>query len=99
MVEVLVEDIGFDAMKDSVIKPLDGMKIAGYVGCQTNRPFGIDGESFENLRRQPATSRSGRARHSTEEVAGHRGQAAVIHYIYSSEPIGSFPLAGGGDKC
>ena len=24
------------------------MKFAGYVGCQTNRPFGIDGESFEN---------------------------------------------------
>ena len=29
-------------------KPLDRIKIAGYVGCQTNRPFGIDGESFEN---------------------------------------------------
>ena len=24
------------------------MKFAGYVGCQTNRPFGISGESFEN---------------------------------------------------
>lgn len=48
MVEVLVEDIGFDAMKAPVVKPLEGMKIAGYVGCQTNRPFGIDGESFEN---------------------------------------------------
>jgi heterodisulfide reductase subunit B len=24
------------------------MKIAGCVGCQTNRPFGIAGESFEN---------------------------------------------------
>jgi heterodisulfide reductase subunit B len=30
------------------VKPLDGIKIAGYVGCQTNRPFGIEGESFEN---------------------------------------------------
>jgi len=28
--------------------PLDGIKIAGYVGCQTNRLFSIDGESFEN---------------------------------------------------
>jgi hypothetical protein len=33
---------------DIVVKPLDGLKIAGYVGCQTNRPFGIQGESFEN---------------------------------------------------
>ncbi|MET0109685.1 MAG: heterodisulfide reductase-related iron-sulfur binding cluster [Candidatus Thiodiazotropha sp.] len=27
---------------------LSARKIAGYVGCQTNRPFGIAGESFEN---------------------------------------------------
>lgn len=48
IVEVLVEDVGFTSMKAQVVKPLEGMKIAGYVGCQTNRPFGIAGESFEN---------------------------------------------------
>jgi heterodisulfide reductase subunit B len=48
MVEILVEDIGFAGMKQAVVKPLQGLKIAGYVGCQTNRPFGIAGESFEN---------------------------------------------------
>ena len=48
MTEVLIEDVGFEAMKEKVVKPLEGIKIAGYVGCQTNRPFGIDGESFEN---------------------------------------------------
>jgi len=48
MVEVLIQDIGFEEMKSHVKKPLEGIKIAGYVGCQTNRPFGIDGESFEN---------------------------------------------------
>lgn len=48
MVEVLIEDIGYEAMAQPVKKPLKGLKIAGYVGCQTNRPFGIDGESFEN---------------------------------------------------
>jgi heterodisulfide reductase subunit B len=48
MVEVLIEDVGFSEMKKAVIKPLKEMKIAGYVGCQTNRPFGIAGESFEN---------------------------------------------------
>ncbi|MBF0220259.1 MAG: CoB--CoM heterodisulfide reductase iron-sulfur subunit B family protein [Gammaproteobacteria bacterium] len=50
MVEVLVEDVGYDEIKSKVKKPLAGLKIAGYVGCQTNRPFGIDGESFENPR-------------------------------------------------
>lgn len=48
MAEVLVEDFGFDALKEKVTKPLEGIKIAGYVGCQTNRPFGIQGESYEN---------------------------------------------------
>ncbi len=48
MVEVLIEDFGFDELGKHVKKPLEGIKIAGYVGCQTNRPFGIDGESFEN---------------------------------------------------
>jgi heterodisulfide reductase subunit B len=48
MTEVLIEDIGWEALKAPVVKPLEGLKIAGYVGCQTNRPFGIAGESFEN---------------------------------------------------
>jgi heterodisulfide reductase subunit B len=48
LVEVLIEDVGFEEMKAQVVKPLSGLKIAGYVGCQTNRPFGINGESFEN---------------------------------------------------
>ncbi len=48
MVEVLIEDFGYRELGKHVKKPLDGIKIAGYVGCQTNRPFGIEGESFEN---------------------------------------------------
>lgn len=48
MVEVLIEDLGYEELKKPVVKPLEGIKFAGYVGCQTNRPFGIDGESFEN---------------------------------------------------
>jgi heterodisulfide reductase subunit B len=48
MVEVLIEDVGYEEIAKHVKKPLKGIKIAGYVGCQTNRPFGINGESFEN---------------------------------------------------
>ena len=48
MAEVLIEDIGYEAIGEKVKKPLEGIKIAGYGGCQTNRPFGIAGESFEN---------------------------------------------------
>jgi len=48
MVEVLIEDLGYAELGRHVVKPLEGVKFAGYVGCQTNRPFGIAGESFEN---------------------------------------------------
>ena len=48
MAEVLIQDIGYEAIGEKVKKPLEGVKIAGYVGCQTNRPFGIAGESYEN---------------------------------------------------
>jgi heterodisulfide reductase subunit B len=48
MVEVLIEDLGYEELAKPVKKSLAGMKFAGYVGCQTNRPFGIAGESFEN---------------------------------------------------
>ena len=37
--EVLVNDIGLDAIKQKVTRPLTGLKVAGWVGCQTVRPF------------------------------------------------------------
>ncbi len=48
LTEVLIQDIGYEEMANKVVKPLEGLKIASYVGCQANRPYGIDGESFEN---------------------------------------------------
>ncbi|KAF0118274.1 MAG: heterodisulfide reductase subunit B [Rhodospirillaceae bacterium] len=37
--EVLVNDVGIDAVKANVKTPLKGVKVAGYIGCQTLRPF------------------------------------------------------------
>ena len=37
--EVLVNDVGVDKIKERVKNPLTGLKVAGYVGCQTVRPF------------------------------------------------------------
>ncbi len=37
--EVLVNDVGMDNIKDQVTNPLHGLKVAGWVGCQTVRPF------------------------------------------------------------
>jgi heterodisulfide reductase subunit B len=37
--EVLVNDVGMEKIKQQVTNPLTGLKVAGYVGCQTVRPF------------------------------------------------------------
>lgn len=39
MCEVIVNDIGLDKVAERVTNPLTGLKVAGYVGCQTVRPF------------------------------------------------------------
>lgn len=38
--DVLYHDVGVQKIKQKVIKPLNGLKIAGYVGCQSVRPYG-----------------------------------------------------------
>lgn len=37
--EVIVNDVGLDKIREQVTNPLTGLKVAGYVGCQTVRPF------------------------------------------------------------
>ncbi len=38
--DVLFNDVGVDKIKAAVVKPLSGLKVAGYVGCQSVRPYG-----------------------------------------------------------
>ncbi len=47
--EVLVNEVGTDRIAASVTNPLQGLKVAGYVGCQTVRPFAATagGGSFD----------------------------------------------------
>jgi len=40
LLDVLFTDAGPDKIKSLVKKPLTGVKVGGYVGCQTVRPFG-----------------------------------------------------------
>jgi heterodisulfide reductase subunit B len=37
--EVIAQDVGMDAVKAQVKNSLGGLKVAGYIGCQTVRPF------------------------------------------------------------
>jgi len=38
--DILINDLGIQAIKDKVVKPLNGLKIAPYYGCQIVRPHG-----------------------------------------------------------
>lgn len=40
LLDVLYNDVGLEKIKAAVKKPLKGVKVAGYVGCQTVRPYG-----------------------------------------------------------
>ena len=40
ILDVLYNDVGVETIKAKVAKPLNGLKIAGYVGCQSVRPYG-----------------------------------------------------------
>jgi heterodisulfide reductase subunit B len=43
MLDIITTDIGYDAIKAKVKKPLNGLKVAPYYGCQVVRPgFGFD---------------------------------------------------------
>jgi heterodisulfide reductase subunit B len=40
ILDVFFNDVGLEKIKAAVKKPLKGVKVAGYVGCQTVRPYG-----------------------------------------------------------
>lgn len=43
MLDVITTDVGYDAIKSRVTKPLENLKVAPYYGCQVVRPkFGFD---------------------------------------------------------
>lgn len=47
LLEVFIEDVGYDGIKEKVTRPLDGLKVAPYYGCQLARPR-KNGEEIEN---------------------------------------------------
>ncbi len=40
VLDVLFNDVGLDEIKEKVVNPLNGLKVASYYGCQTTRPYG-----------------------------------------------------------
>lgn len=40
IMDVLYNDIGTEKIREMAVKPLNGINVAGYVGCQSVRPYG-----------------------------------------------------------
>jgi len=40
IMDVLYNDVGIENIRAKTVKPLNGLKVAGYVGCQSVRPYG-----------------------------------------------------------
>ena len=51
LLDVLYHDIGVEKIRSLVARPLTGIKVAAYYGCQTTRPYG-EYDSKENPRSQ-----------------------------------------------
>jgi heterodisulfide reductase subunit B len=47
LLEVVVEDVGFDAIAEKVSNPLSGLRVAPYYGCLIVRP-GFDDDAFDD---------------------------------------------------
>jgi heterodisulfide reductase subunit B len=46
LLDILVRDVGREAIEQRVTHPLQGLKVAGYLGCAFSRPSGIDDTEF-----------------------------------------------------
>lgn len=49
LLEAVVENVGLDKVRSLVTKPLTGLRVAPYYGCQIVRPLGIEGGSDEPM--------------------------------------------------
>ncbi len=54
LLDVMVNDIGCEAIAAKVTKPLKGLRVAPYYGCMIVRPEFGDGDAFDNVE-QPTT--------------------------------------------
>jgi len=43
--QVVMQDIGTDTVRSHIKKPLTGLRVAPYYGCQIARPYGIEDDS------------------------------------------------------
>jgi heterodisulfide reductase subunit B len=45
LLQAIVEEVGFDGLRAKVKRPLTGLRVAPYYGCQIVRPYGIEDDA------------------------------------------------------
>jgi heterodisulfide reductase subunit B len=84
LIQALAEDIGFDRIKEAVVKPLTGLKVAEHNGCHVLRPakyIGFDDPENPVMLKKLI------------EVTG----AECLDYLYETDCCGA-PIIGVNDK-
>ena len=84
LIQVLVEDVGFDRIKETVVNPLNGLRVAEHNGCHVLRPakyIGFDDPENPVLLKKLI------------EVTG----AECLDYMYETDCCGA-PIVGVNDK-
>jgi len=84
LIQVLIEDIGLETIKDAVVKPLTGLKVAEHNGCHILRPAKYIG--FDNPENPVLLKR-------LIEATG----AECLDYMYETDCCGA-PIIGVNDK-
>ena len=82
LLDVIVNDIGLDTVREKVVNPLDGLRVACYYGCQLTRPHGRfdDPEDPQTL----------------EQLVSALG-ATPVHYPLKAKCCGAMVVNTGGD--
>ncbi|MFQ6076421.1 MAG: CoB--CoM heterodisulfide reductase iron-sulfur subunit B family protein [Candidatus Bathyarchaeia archaeon] len=75
LIDVIVHDIGFDALKEKMVRPLNGLKAAPFYGCQLIRPPEIT--RFDNPERP----------HLFDDLINAVG-AESVDYVYKTKCCG-----------
>lgn len=83
LLEVLRDDLGFDAVRDAVQRPLSGLRVAPYYGCMLLRPEELGLDDVERPR-------------ILADLVGALG-AEAVDFPYATECCGSYHAVADGE--
>ena len=95
--DVLFHDIGVEAIKQKVVRPLTGLKVAPYYGCQVVRPYATFDEAWNPTTMDRILGRPGRGdcpisaqdKVLRRQFDGHGSRGGAASILYSAQRSGA----------